>query len=88
MTQSSEIHGTSIRVGGRRLPFLGIRETSEVYRETIERLGLGGSQTPACEILDGDMVVAHVSYNGRVWAGSSWVSGAKPIYDPYANGGS
>lgn len=84
MTQSSKIRATAVRVGGRLLPFVGLKETSQVYRETIDRLGLGASQTPSCEILDGETVVAHVSYNGRVWAGAKWISGATPLYDPYA----
>jgi len=87
MTRSSDLQATSVRVAGHRLPFYGIAETSRVYRETIDRLALGGSQTPRCEILDGDTVVAHVSYNGRVWAGARWQPGATPLFDPYSEGG-
>lgn len=86
MTPSSDIQATTVRVGNRRLPFAGLKETSQVYRETIDRLGLGASQTPRCEILDGDTVVAHVSYNGKVWAGARWEPGATPLFDPYAEG--
>lgn len=87
MTRSSDIQATSVRVGNRRLPFFGIEETSRVFRETIDRLGLGASQTPHCEILDGDTVVAFVSYNGKVWPGADFVLDATPLYDPYAEGG-
>lgn len=88
MTETRQISATAVLVAGRRLPFYGIKETSEVYRATIDRLGLGGSQTPRCEILDGDTVVAHVSYNGRVWAGdgANWTPDVEPIFDPYAEG--
>ncbi|WP_439398602.1 hypothetical protein ACRQ5Q_14820 [Bradyrhizobium sp. PMVTL-01] len=27
-------------------------------------------------------VIAHVSYNGRVWPGSEWKPGTKPLHDP------
>lgn len=60
-------------------------QASRAYRSTIERLGLGASQTPRCRICDHTgHVVAHVSYNGRVWAGDvgTWKPGDSPLYDP------
>jgi len=44
-------------------------EASAAYCATIERLGLGVSEAPVCEVLDeaGDPV-AHVAYNGRIFA--------------------
>ena len=64
-------------------PFHSFADVSSAYRRTIEHLGLGASQTPPCTIFDETgMLVAHVSYNGRVWAGSSYQPGAVPLYEP------
>lgn len=79
---STTLTATHILVGGQRLPFLGIANTSKAYMETISRLDLGNSQTPQCLIIDGSTVVAHVSYNGRVWEGAFWSPGQTPIYQP------
>ncbi|MFN3253758.1 hypothetical protein [Roseibium album] len=79
---TNQISATSVLIDGRRLPFIGLAETSLLYRTTIERLGLGGSETPQCQILDGETVVAYVSYNGRVWEGEEYDPGASPLYCP------
>ena len=72
-------------VGRKKLPFKGAAHASRAYRETIERLGIGGSKTPPCTIVnESGAIVAHVSYNGKVWAGAAWQSGDTPIYNPYA----
>jgi len=76
---------STVRVGRKSFAFTSLEQVSESYRATIDRLGLGASNTPKCDIIDarGD-VIAHVSYNGRVWRGhrNEWKSGATPIYDP------
>jgi hypothetical protein len=57
-----------VRIGSRVFPFTGFAEVSAAYRATIDRLGLGASQTPTCKIFDGTgRQTAYVSYNGRVW---------------------
>lgn len=75
----------TVRIGRRTFPFTTCEDVSRAYRATIERLGIGGSKTPICLILDhrGE-VVGHVSYNGRVWLGDerSWIPGVRPIYAP------
>lgn len=81
--QTSEFQ--TVRIGRRQFPFSTCEDVSRAYRSTIERLGLGGSKTPPCHILNGDgEIVGHVSYNGRVWLGDerSWVAGKRPIYAP------
>lgn len=58
---------------------------SVAYRKTINALDLGASRTPHCDILDDDgLVVAHVSYNGRVWPGprQDWHPLMRPLYEP------
>ena len=58
-----------IRIGRGTYPFSSHAEASAAYCATIERLGLGVSEAPVCEVLDeaGDLV-ARVAYNGRVFA--------------------
>jgi hypothetical protein len=75
----------AVRIGSALFPFTTCEAVSRAYRATIERLGIGGSETPSCLILDhSGKVVGHVSYNGRVWLGDerSWVPGKRPIYAP------
>ncbi len=72
-------------VGRSHHPVRSWPQVSEAYRRTIARLGLGASHAPRCEIIDGEgQVVAHVSYNGRVWPGDvrDWSPDIRPIYDP------
>ena len=58
-----------IRVGRGTYPFSSHAEASAAYRATIERLGLGVSEAPACEVLDeAGNLVARVAYNGRIFA--------------------
>ena len=58
-----------VRIGRGTYPFSSYAEVSAAYRAAIERLGLGVSETPACDVLDGTgNVVAQVAYNGRIFA--------------------
>lgn len=79
----THVHGLAARVGRRAFPVTSWEQVSRAYRDTLAALDLGSSQAPRCEILNlrGE-VVAHVSYNGRVWPGRTWQDGTKPIYDP------
>jgi len=82
-TPTSAFH--SVRIGGRTFPFTTCEAVSRAYRATIEHLGLGGSETPSCEIFDcSGAVVGNVSYNGRVWpcAARDWQPSIRPIYSP------
>jgi hypothetical protein len=75
----------AVRIGARIFPFTTMAEVSAAYRATIQRLGIGGSETPSCEILNHRAeVVGYVSYNGRVWRGSEreWRCGDRPLYAP------
>jgi hypothetical protein len=76
-----------VKVGRAKYPFQGAAHASQAYRDTIEELDLGASQTPPCYIIDGKGTkVGHISYNGKVWAGAEWQSGDEPVYNPYALG--
>jgi hypothetical protein len=58
-----------VRVGRGTFPFSSYAAASAAYRATIERLGLGVSEAPACEVLDeAGNLIAQVAYNGRIFA--------------------
>ena len=58
-----------VRVGRGTYPFTSYPAASAAYCATIERLDLGVSETPRCEVLDDTgTVIARVAYNGRVFA--------------------
>lgn len=56
------------------------KEASEVCSKFINDNDLGSGNWAGGEILDDkNKVIAHVSYNGRVWEGKSWSSTTKEI---------
>lgn len=78
------MHGSYYATVGRTaFPVESWAQVSGAYRDLCNHLGVGASQAPKCLILDDrHRVFAHVSYNGRVWAGEHYVAGDRPIYDP------
>lgn len=79
----------AVRVGKRQFPFTSYAHVSAAYRGTIDRLGIGGSETPPCLLIGANgSTVGYVSYNGRVWAGDprNWISGKEPVYSPMREG--
>ena len=64
------------------IPITTLNEASARYRAFIEANNLGGSQAGSCHIYSGGQIVAHVSYNGRVWAGASWHPGQVELFNP------
>lgn len=79
-------HERLVAVVGRKYhPVTCWRDVSEAYRHMLDALDLGASRAPRCDILDSTgQIVAHVSYNGRIWAGSAteWQPNSKPLYEP------
>ena len=75
---------TTARIGRRTFPFTTAFEISAAYRATIERLNLGASRAPSCDLLDGSgKRIGYVSYNGKVWSGD-WDAGtAVCVFNPY-----
>lgn len=66
----------------RKVEVADYAEASKVARAYIEKNGLGCGNWAGGRIFDGGKVIARVSFNGRVWAGEKWVSGAKPLFPP------
>lgn len=71
-----------LELGRKRFQIASFEEASRMFCLAREKMGAGASRTPSPHIVDerGE-VIAHVSYNGRVWAGASYVSGSPPLYD-------
>lgn len=59
-----------------------LNQASAAFIAFTEHNNLGGNEAGECLLKIGGKVVAHVSFNGRVWAGRRWFSGAKPIFEP------
>jgi N12 class adenine-specific DNA methylase/predicted RNA methylase len=81
---------TTVRVGRRTFSFTSYEDASRAYVAAIEQTdatssGRTGPRAPTAEIVDGTgAVVAHVSYNGRVWSGSEQDPENELLYDPQA----
>lgn len=60
------------------------KEASEAVRKFIGDRGASQCPRGMGLIADGGAIVAHVSFNGRVWAGREWQPGMVPLYDPRA----
>jgi hypothetical protein len=74
-----------VRFGGRTDAVDSFGQASEQWDRYRDQRGLGASQIPELpEIIDATgNVIAHISYNGRVWPGPArdWTSGLRPLYD-------
>jgi hypothetical protein len=71
-----------LQIGRKRFQVATFEQASRMFCVARDKSGEGASRTPTPKIVDerGD-VIGHVSYNGRVWAGASYVPGAQPLYD-------
>jgi hypothetical protein len=71
-----------IVVGGKPYPVASFAQASTMFCMARDRSGEGASAVPTPVIVDAaGEIVAHVSYNGRVWPGADWVAGSQPLYD-------
>lgn len=70
-----------LTAGTKRAHVLTLREASNVYCKWRDRSGRGASRFPSGMVLDGVLVVARVSYNGRVWPPGEWKADDVPLYD-------
>jgi hypothetical protein len=79
MTQSKTMF---LEIGRKRFQIASFEEASRLFCAARDKMGEGASRTPSPKIVDerGE-VIGHVSYNGRVWAGATYVPHATPLYD-------
>lgn len=73
----------TIRIGRKAYAIADLAAASRMVSAARDRSGVGSSRFPAPLIYEGERQVAHVSYNGRVWAGlpMQWTPGDKPLFD-------
>lgn len=58
-------------------------EASRLYAAIRDARGEGASTFRQGIIRQDGRRIGHVSYNGRVWIGTTWRVGDKPAYDPF-----
>jgi hypothetical protein len=69
-------------VGGKTYEVASFAQASQMFCIARDKNGEGASKTPSPLIVDDTgSVIAHVSYNGRVWPGDAWTVDAIPLYD-------
>jgi hypothetical protein len=70
-----------LEIGRKRFQIASFEEASCMFCMARDKMGEGASRTPSPKIVDerGE-VIGHVSYNGRVWAGATYVAGASPLF--------
>jgi hypothetical protein len=71
-----------LQIGRKRFQIASFEQASLMFCAARDKAGEGASRTPSPKIVDerGE-VIGFVSYNGRVWAGVSYVPDAQPLYD-------
>lgn len=71
-----------LQVGPRRYQVASFEQASQMFCIARDKSGEGANKVPSPKIVDeSGSVIAHVSYNGRVWAGCEWTPDATPLYD-------
>ena len=69
----------TIKVGRKVYAIADYAEASRMVCAARDKSGVGSSRFPKPVIYEGDTAVAYVSYNGRVWAGTSYTPNAVPL---------
>ena len=76
-----------LEIGFKRFQIASLAEASRMFSAARDALGEGASRTPSPLIVDEQgAVIGHVSYNGRVWAGASYLPDTQLLYDNRAEG--
>jgi len=83
-TKIATVTRLALRLGQSRtlLEVADYAEASRVYAALRDRSGLGVSRLPRARIYRGDVQVAEVSYNGKVWDRAD-----RCVFDPFEHGG-
>lgn len=72
-----------LQIGQRRYQVASFEQASDMFCTARDASGLGASEIEerALIVSNTGVILAHVSYNGRVWAGPEYVADATPLYD-------
>ena len=68
-------------VGSKSFEVASIEEASARYEQF--RGHKPSSRMRDGQIFDGDVQIARVSYNAKVWAPKPWSAGDEPLFNPY-----
>lgn len=68
-----------LAIGRRKFSVASYKEASEKYVEV--RADRPSSRMPNGQVFENAQQVAYVSYNGRVWPGSTYDAASVPVYD-------
>lgn len=88
---SAITHTMFLQIGQRRYQVATFAQASEMFCKARDACGEPASKICSKPIVDeSGSVIAHVSYNGRVWPGAQlgprdWKPGVAPLYDPCPN---
>ena len=64
------------------IPCTTLNQCSAAYRAFLNENDLGSRDAGSCYIYSGNKIVAHVSYNGKVWEGEHYILNAEPLFKP------
>lgn len=71
-----------LEIGSKQFQISSLAEASRMFSAARDEFGEGASRTPSPLIVDEHgVVIGYISYNGRVWAGTSYVPNAQLLYD-------
>lgn len=75
-----------LQIGQRRYSVASFEQASQMFERARDACGEGASKTPTPLIVDETgAVIAHLSYNGRVWPGREWAPDVAPLFDNCPN---
>lgn len=74
----------TMQIGRKHYPVASLADASAKFCAARDKSGFGASRTPTPRIFEGDKQIAYISYNGRVWAGSTYQPDATPLCEAAA----
>ncbi|MGH8159278.1 MAG: hypothetical protein ACREPQ_14250 [Rhodanobacter sp.] len=72
----------TLKIGGKAVAVCDLYDASSHYQILRDDSGEGASTFPEGMVYNGDVWVARISYNGRVWAPKPWAKGDLPLMEP------
>lgn len=74
-----------LKIGSRAsIEVSSFEDASQLYAQYRDASLEGASTFPDGTVLDGNRIIARVSYNAKVWPPTRWAPGQTPLFDPYS----
>jgi hypothetical protein len=74
-----------LKIGSRAsIEVSSFEEASQRYAQCRDASLEGASTFPDGTLLDGNRIIARVSYNAKVWPPTKWIAGQAPLFDPHS----